>query len=120
MQQRDAMAALGFVEISGRCENRHAFRGQLVKDAPEVAARNRIDAGGRLIQQDHLGPMNERADQAELLLHAAGKFAGQPLAELAHARGLQQLRGAVFALRRSHSEQIGVEANVFIHGQVFI
>jgi phosphoglucomutase len=38
------MAALGLVEIGSRGEDRHALSDQLIEDAPEVAARNRIDA----------------------------------------------------------------------------
>ena len=86
------MAALGLIEICRRNENRNALRKQLIEDAPEVAPRDRIDAGSGLIEQNHLGPMNERADQAELLLHSAGEFAGHPLAKFTHARGLKQLR----------------------------
>ena len=32
----------------------------------------------------------------------------------------RQLRGTLFALGFSHSEQVGVETDVFIHGKVFI
>ncbi len=92
MHQRHAMAALGLVQVRRRGENRHALRNQFVENAPEIAPRNRIDAGRRLIEQNHFGPMNQRADQAQLLLHAAGELARQPLAKLAHPRRLQQLR----------------------------
>ena len=64
--------------------------------------------------------MNERADQAELLLHAAREFACQSLSEFIHARGPQQFEGSRFALGPLHSEQIGIEANVLIHHEVFV
>ena len=120
MHESDAMAALGFVEIGGGGENGHAFGDEFVENAPEVAARNRIDARGGLVEQDHLGAMNERADQAEFLLHAAGEFAGHAGAELAHAGGLKQLRGARGALGLADAEQIGVKADVFVDGEIFI
>ena len=93
MHQGHAMAAFRLVQIGRRSEDGHAFRDEFVKDAPEVAPRNGIDARGRLVEQNHLGPVNQRADQAELLLHSAGEVSRQALAELAHAGGLQQLRG---------------------------
>ena len=64
--------------------------------------------------------MNERADQAELLLHSAGELAGQPLAKLAHSRGLKQLNGTFFAPCPLHSKQVCIKTDVFIHSQVFI
>ena len=38
----------------------------------------------------------------------------------AHARGLKQLRRAGLALGLAYAEQIGIEADVFIDGQVFV
>ena len=54
------------------------------------------------------------------MLHATGEFSGETLAEFAHARGLQKLPGTLFALGFSHSEQVSVEADIFIDGKVFI
>ena len=89
MEQGNAMTAFCFVEVGGGGEDRHTFRDQFIKDAPEIATRNGIDAGGRLIQQNYLGTVDKRADQAQFLLHAAGKLPCQTLSELSHSRGLQ-------------------------------
>jgi hypothetical protein len=44
---------------------------------PELAARQRIDAGGRLVEDQQVGVVDERAAEAELLFHAAGELAGR-------------------------------------------
>ena len=64
--------------------------------------------------------MNERTDQSKFLLHATGKFSGKPLAEFVHSRRLQQLRRTLFALGFFHSEQVRIEANVFLDAEVFV
>ena len=38
---------------------------------PELAARHGVDAGRRLVEEQNLRPMHERAAERELLLHAA-------------------------------------------------
>ena len=120
VQEPDAMAPLGFVEIGGRGENGDAFGEQGIENSPEVATRHRIDAVGRLVEQDHLGSVNQRADQAELLLHPAGKVPGQTAAEIAQAGRRQQFRGALLALLAADAEEIRVEPDVFVHREVFV
>jgi glucosamine--fructose-6-phosphate aminotransferase (isomerizing) len=44
------------------------------------------------------------------LLHAAGEFARETLAEFPHDGCLQQLRRTLFTLSLSYSEQVGVKA----------
>ena len=68
---------------------------QVVENAPEVAARDRIDAVGRLVEQEHLGRMDQRAHEAELLLHAAGELARQA------GRGTRSCRPLASKLRRA-------------------
>ena len=48
-----------------------------MEDAPEVAARYRVDAAGGLVQEDDLRVMQEGAAEGEALLPAAGKAARQ-------------------------------------------
>ena len=64
--------------------------------------------------------MNEGADQAQFLLHAAGEFPGETAAELAHASGLQELDGTLQAFGLTHSKKIAVESDVLFDGQIFV
>src|SRR5579871_3203696 len=98
MQQTDAIATLGFVEIRRGDEYGDAVLNELVENGPEIAARQRVHTVGRLVEEENLRVMEQRAHERELLLHAAGKFARLAVAELLHARHRQQ-----FALKRSRS-----------------
>ena len=51
---------------------------------PELAARDGIDAGRRLVQQQDARLGHQRAGQRQLLLHAAAEPAGQPVGEALH------------------------------------
>ena len=46
---------------------------------PELAPRHRIDAGRRLVEQDHARLVDQRAGERELLLHAARQAVGEPV-----------------------------------------
>src|SRR5712691_3422840 len=115
-----AIGALGLVEIGSGDENREPVLNQLVEDRPKITAGNRINAVGWFVQEQHAWLMEQRAHQSQLLLHAAGKFAGRALAERVHAGHAQQARGQLLALAPDDAEQIGIEAHVFIDGQVGI
>ena len=108
VHQRDAMAALGLVEVGGGHQNRQPVRREVRQRVPELAPRHRIDAGRRLVEQQHPRLGHERAGERELLLHAAAQPAGQPVGEavhvehpqVAHGRGGRSRRGARVADRR--------------------
>ena len=51
MHERDAMAALGLIEIRSRGKDGHSLFKQRVEYLPEIAARNRVYAIGWLIEQ---------------------------------------------------------------------
>ena len=54
MHQRDAVAALGLVHEMGREKDRDAIiAGEIDQRAPERVARDRIDARGRLVENEH-------------------------------------------------------------------
>ena len=59
---------------------------------PELAARQRIDAGRRLVEDQEIGIVHQRAAQAELLLHAAGQLAGRTVDERGEPGALHQFR----------------------------
>ena len=90
MQQRHARAALGLVEIRRGHHDRDALAQELRQQLPELAARHRIDAGRRLVEQDERRLVDERAGERQLLLHAARQLAGQPRAERRELRHLEQ------------------------------
>ncbi len=68
---------LHLVEVMRADHRRHAVRGLGLHDAPEEAARLRIHAAGRLIEQQQLRPVQQRAGKRKPLLPAAGERAGE-------------------------------------------
>ena len=83
------MAALRFIEVRRGDEDRQAVGRQVRERVPELAARYRIDAGGRLIEQQDARLWHERAGERQLLLHAAAQLPGQPVREAVHVEHLQ-------------------------------
>ncbi len=62
--------------------------------------------------------MDQRAAEAELLLHAAGQLAGRPVGKRAEPSGAQQRINTALALRRPVAEQSAEKIDVLGHRQV--
>ena len=84
--------ALGLLHIGGGDQHAHALaaRPDAVDQIPELPARQRIDAGRGLVEDEQVGIVDQRAAQAELLFHAAGKLAHRPVGEGGEPGGAQQ------------------------------
>jgi hypothetical protein len=106
--------ARGLFHIGGR--HQHAHVRQIRPDArdqlPELAPRQRIDAGGGFVQDQQVRVVDERAAQAELLLHAAGQLAGRPVQKREQAGGARQHFDAPCPLVAVVAEQAGEEVEV--------
>ena len=55
VHEGDAIAALGFVQVRRGDEDGEAVGREMRQGVPELAARDRIDAGGGLVEQQHTG-----------------------------------------------------------------
>ena len=63
---------LGLLEVVRRQEDGRAVGvADLAEVVPQAAAADRVEARGRLVEEQHPGPMHEAADDLELALHAA-------------------------------------------------
>ena len=104
----------GLLHVGGRNQDAHArpVGPDAVDQLPELAARQRIDAGGRLVEDQQVGVVDQGADQAELLLHAAGQLAGRPVGEAPQPDAVQQLGDAALGLGTAEAEQPGEEVGV--------
>ena len=71
MHQRDAVAALGLVHEMGREEDGDAIvAGEIDQRAPEGVAGDRIDARGRLVENEHGRPVQHGHGKLQPLLDA--------------------------------------------------
>ena len=120
MDEPHAVAALGLVEIRGGDEDGYLLPQQLIKNPPKIPPRDRIDAVGRLVQEQHLGGVNQGAGQTQLLLHSARQIAGPASLERRQiAEGQQPLDSFLPAAAR-FAVNVGIEVDVLHHRQVGI
>ncbi len=87
-------------------------------DEPQVAARDRIDAERRLVEEQQLGLVDQRAGQAQLLLHPAGQLARQAIPKRAEPGEPEQPVQSSPSFLGRHVVQVGVEIEVLLHGEV--
>ena len=87
----EAMAALGFIHVVRGDEERQALAGELMDLLPEIAARLRIHAGGRLVEEQQLRLVDQARGQREPLLPAAGELPGELRLAAGQAESLDAL-----------------------------
>ena len=112
------MAALGLVHVQRREQDRHAAtHDERVDDRPEVAPRDRVDARRRLVQQQYVGQVDQRADQRELLAHPARELAGRAIEKRSEAGHVEQARPVVLVLRARYPAEVAEELDILGHGE---
>ena len=80
------VATFGLVHVMRGDEKGQALRGEVLNLLPEVAPRLRIDARGRLIEQQQFRLVNEASRERESLLPPAGELARELLLPLRQVR----------------------------------
>ena len=108
---------LGLLHVGGRHHHRHAGPplADAIDELPELAPRERIHAGGGLVEHEQLRVVDQRAAEAELLLHAARELPGRALAEARQTGGREQLVDLRLALGARVPEQAAEEVDVLEH-----
>ena len=86
----------------------------MVDQVPELPARQGIDAGGGLVEDQQVRVVDQRAAQAELLLHAARQLAGRAVGKRRQPGAGEQAASAGRAPRRL-AEQAAEEVDVLGH-----
>ena len=76
LNESDAIAAVGFVHVRRGDDDGQAGGLQAAEQIPELTPRHRIDASRRLVEQEDIRAVHERAAERQLLLHAARERAG--------------------------------------------
>jgi len=76
VQDRDSVAeAFGFFESVGREEDGHAPPPELINQFVHVAGRDRVQSGGRLVEEQHLRVAEQRPCQGDPLAQTLGQGA---------------------------------------------
>ncbi len=74
MHQGNAVAAQGFVHEVSRNEDRDALAaGEIDQELPELVAGDGVNSGGGLIEQEHVGLVQNGNGQGQPLLEPQGK-----------------------------------------------
>ena len=119
VHRHQMVEALGFFHVGRGHDHRHAgaLGAQGFDQAPELPARERVHAGGGLVEDQQVGVVDQRAAQPELLLHAARELAGGAVAKRCQAGGVEQALDTRLALGRALAEQPREEIDVLAHRQ---
>ena len=124
MQQQHVAAAGRLVEIGGGPHDGHSVGPALLQhrrnDRPQVPTGSRIHTDRRFVEQQQPWPRQQRAGQTELLLHSAGKLAGQTRGERAETGEAQQPCHPLGAQGRGHCMQVGEQVEVLGDAQVLV
>ena len=84
---------LGFVHVVRGEHLRHALLLEPVEAIPEHVARLRVEAGRRLVEQEQLGVVHQRAGDRQPALHAARERLDLRLAPLVQLDEVEELFG---------------------------
>ena len=120
VHQRDAVAAGGFVHEVGGDENGYAlFPRHAEQVLPKHIARGGIDAGGGLVQNQHLRAVQAGGGQLQALAHAQGQGGGGGVGQVGQFELAQHGFDGGIALF-AQPVQPCVQHQVLPHAQLFI
>ncbi len=111
---------LRLVHVVGRQDERHAALLESVEAIPEQVARLRVEAGRRLVEEQQLGLVDERAGDRQAALHPARHvldLVARPLRELGE---VEQLVGAAGAFRAAEAEVPAVDHEVLADRELVV
>jgi hypothetical protein len=90
----DALGELvGFLEVLRGEQHRGALVDELADHVPELVAAREVEAGRRLVEEEHRGLRHERRRDVEAPAHAAGVRAQGAVGRIAEREAPQQLVG---------------------------
>ncbi len=102
VHRHEPVEALGLLHVRGRDQDAHplAARPHPIDQFPELAARQRVDAGGRLVEDQEIRVMDQRTAKPELLPHATRQLLRRAAGERREAGAVEQLGDARSPVRR--------------------
>ena len=82
--------ALRLLDVVRRHEDRRALGAQPVDQRPQLLADLRVEADGRLVEQDEVRPVDERARDQQPAPHAARELVDARVAPVDQVRDLER------------------------------
>ena len=113
IHERDAVAALGLVHEVGRDEDGHALIARKIdQQFPEPVPRQRIDARGRLVEDEHLGLVHDGNREREPLANPQRQIRGALIEIILEAESSDQFGDTRLRLPRRQMEQMRMKIEV--------
>ena len=113
VDDRDPLAEdVGLLHVVRREQRRLPGAVEVLEDPPEVDARLRVDAGGRLVEEQHLRLVHERAGHHQPLREAAGEVEDHRVGALGERELLEQLVGPRAGAGARNAEEAAVVVEV--------
>ena len=119
IDDRDAVARVGLFEIVRRQEERRPVLGaELLEESPDPAALARVEAEGRLVEEEDRRAVEDPAREVERAPHAARERPDAHLAPVLEPEQVERLVDPDLALLAGQAVEAGAEAQVLVGGQV--
>jgi len=110
---------IGFLQVLGGQQQRRPLA-QLAHDRPDLVAAARIQARGRLVEEQHPRARQQARGDVQPAAHATGVGAGGPVRRRRQAEPLEQLAGPSAGLLTRQLEQPPEHLQVLATGQQLI
>ena len=115
----DAVAEpLRLLHVVGRVEDRHPLLAEGLDARQDRVPALRIDADGRLVEDEQLRPVEEADGDVQAALHAARELLGPVLRPVGQADDLEELGDPVAQRPAAHAVELAEEDEVLAGGQV--
>src|SRR5712692_4782188 len=116
----DVAAALGFVHVMRGDEKSDAMSRKFEEQIPKLAARDRIDARGGLVEEEKPGLVQHGAAEGQTLLPAAGKLRGQAMHIGREAVEFDDFLDAALQAGGLEAVDAAIELQIFGDGKIVV
>ena len=121
VDDRDPVGELvGLVEVLRGQQHRAALGDQVADGVPHLAAGARVEAGGRLVEEDQRRPGDQAGGQVEPAPHATGELRDLLVAGVLEAEPAEQLLGGRARPLLVDAEQPAEQVEVLAGGEVLV
>ena len=111
---------VGLLEVLRRQQERRALPHLVADDVPHAQAAARVEAGGRLVEEQQLRAADERAGEVEPPPHAAGVRLGDPVGGVLQAEALEHVVRPPPRLRPVEPVEPAEHPQVLAAGEVLV
>ena len=110
---------VGLLEVVGGEQDRHPLvAGEALDLVPHVGPRLGVEAGGRLVEEEHAGAVDEAHGQVETALHAARVRLRGPVGGVDEAEALERIADAPAQVGAGDRVELALEREVLAPGRL--